>query len=92
MPRSTRYVVHSCCYDYYKSLTHDVSDEARAVFTDISKVRLMPSMEFIQGQDSVLHILVTTPSRRLAPAERKKLEQWLQKRTKADDLELILTN
>ena len=79
-------------YDYYKSLTHDVSDEARAVFTDISKVRLMPSMEFIQGQDSVLHILVTTPSRRLAPAERKKLEQWLQKRTKADDLELILTN
>ena len=79
-------------YDYYKSLTHDVSDEARAVFTDISKVRLMPSMEFIQGQDSVLHILVTTPSSRLAPAERKKLEQWLQKRTKADDLELILTN
>ncbi len=79
-------------YDYYKSLTHDVSDEARAVFTDISKVRLMPSMEFIQGQDSVLHILVTTPSHRLAPAERKKLEQWLQKRTKADDLELILTN
>ena len=79
-------------YDYYKSLTHDVSDEAKAVFTDISKVRLMPSMEFIQGQDSVLHILVTTPSHRLAPAERKKLEQWLQKRTKADDLELILTN
>ncbi|WP_281673645.1 DUF389 domain-containing protein [Porphyromonas asaccharolytica] len=79
-------------YDYYKSLTHDVSDEAKAVFTDISKVRLMPSMEFIQGQDSVLHILVTTPSSRLAPAERKKLEQWLQKRTKADALELILTN
>lgn len=79
-------------YDYYKSLTNDVSDEAKAVFTDISKVRLMPSMEFIQGQDSVLHILVTTPSHRLAPAERKKLEQWLQKRTKADDLELILTN
>ena len=79
-------------YDYYKSLTHDVSDEAKAVFTDISKVRLMPSMEFIQGQDSVLHILVTTPSHHLAPAERKKLEQWLQKRTKADDLELILTN
>ena len=79
-------------YDYYKSLTHDVSDEAKAVFTDISKVRLMPSMEFIQGQDSVLHILVTTPSHRLAPAERQKLEQWLQKRTKADDLELILTN
>ncbi len=79
-------------YDYYKSLTHDVSDEARAVFSDISQVRLMPSMEFIQGQDSVLHILVTTPSSRLAPAERSKLEQWLQKRTKADDLELILTN
>ena len=79
-------------YDYYKSLTHDVSDEAKAVFTDISKVRLMPSMEFIQGQDSVLHILVTTPSRRISPAERQKLEQWLQKRTKADDLELILTN
>ena len=79
-------------YDYYKSLTHDVSDEAKAVFTDISKVRLMPSMEFIQGQDSVLHILVTTPSHHLAPAERQKLEQWLQKRTKADDLELILTN
>ena len=79
-------------YDYYKSLTHDVSDEAKAVFTDISKVRLMPSMEFIQGQDSVLHILVTTPSRRISPAERNKLEQWLQKRTKADDLELILTN
>ena len=79
-------------YDYYKSLTHDVSDEAKAVFTDISKVRLMPSMEFIQGQDSVLHILVTTPSSRLAPVERKKLEQWLQKRTKADALELILTN
>ena len=79
-------------YDYYKSLTHDVSDEARAVFTDISQVRLMPSMEFIQGQDSVLHILVTTPSRRISPAERNKLEQWLQKRTKADDLELILTN
>ena len=79
-------------YDYYKSLTHDVSDEAKAVFTDISKLRLMPSMEFIQGQDSVLHILVTTPSSRLAPAERKKLEQWLQKRTKADALELILTN
>ena len=79
-------------YDYYKSLTHDVSDEAKAVFTDISKVRLMPSMEFIQGQDSVLHILVTTPSSRLAPAERKRLEQWLQKRTKADALELILTN
>ncbi|WP_027451600.1 TIGR00341 family protein [Porphyromonas uenonis] len=79
-------------YDYYKSLTHDVSDEARAVFTDISQVRLMPSMEFIQGQDSVLHILVTTPSHRISPAERSKLEQWLQKRTKADDLELILTN
>ena len=79
-------------YDYYKSLTQDVSDEARAVFSDISQVRLMPSMEFIQGQDSVLHILVTTPSSRLAPAERSKLEQWLQKRTKADDLELILTN
>ena len=79
-------------YDYYKSLTHDVSDEAKAVFTNISKVRLMPSMEFIQGQDSVLHILVTTPSRRISPAERQKLEQWLQKRTKADDLELILTN
>lgn len=79
-------------YDYYKSLTQDVSDEARAVFSDISQVRLMPSMEFIQGQDSVLHILVTTPSSRLAPAERKKLEQWLQKRTKADALELILTN
>ena len=79
-------------YDYYKSLTHDVSDEARAVFTDISQVRLMPSMEFIQGQDSVLHILVTTPSRHISPAERNKLEQWLQKRTKADDLELILTN
>ena len=79
-------------YDYYKSLTHDVSDEARAVFTDISQVRLMPSMEFIQGQDSVLHILVTTPTHRLAPAERKKLEEWLQKRTKADALELILTN
>ena len=79
-------------YDYYKSLTNDVSDEAKAVFTDISKVRLMPSMEFIQGQDSVLHILVTTPSRRISPAERQKLEQWLQKRTKADDLELILTN
>ena len=79
-------------YDYYKSLTQDVSDEARAVFTDISQVRLMPSMEFIQGQDSVLHILVTTPSHRISPAERQKLEQWLQKRTKADDLELILTN
>ena len=79
-------------YDYYKSLTQDVSDEARAVFSDISQVRLMPSMEFIQGQDSVLHILVTTPSSRLAPSERSKLEQWLQKRTKADDLELILTN
>ena len=79
-------------YDYYQSLTQDVSDEARAVFSDISQVRLMPSMEFIQGQDSVLHILVTTPSSRLAPAERSKLEQWLQKRTKADDLELILTN
>ena len=79
-------------YDYYKSLTQDVSDEARVVFSDISQVRLMPSMEFIQGQDSVLHILVTTPSSRLAPAERSKLEQWLQKRTKADDLELILTN
>ena len=79
-------------YDYYKSLTHDVSDEARAVFTDISKVRLMPSMEFIQGQDSVLHILVTTPSHRISPAERNKLEQWLQRRTKTDALELILTN
>ncbi len=79
-------------YDYYKSLTHDVSDEARAVFTDISQVRLMPSMEFIQGQDSVLHILVTTPLHRISPAERSKLEQWLQKRTKADHLELILTN
>ena len=79
-------------YDYYKSLTHDVSDEAKAVFTDISKVRLMPSMEFIQGQDSVLHILVTTPLHRISPAERSKLEQWLQKRTKADHLELILTN
>ena len=79
-------------YDYYKSLTHDVSDEARAVFTDISQVRLMPSMEFIQGQDSVLHILVTTPSHRISPAERNKLEQWLQKRTKADALQLILTN
>ena len=79
-------------YDYYKSLTHDVSDEARAVFTDISQVRLMPSMEFIQGQDSVLHILVTTPSHRISPAERNKLEQWLQRRTKTDALELILTN
>ena len=79
-------------YDYYKSLTHDVSDEARAVFTDISQVRLMPSMEFIQGQDSVLHILVTTPSHRISPAERNKLEEWLQKRTKADALQLILTN
>ena len=79
-------------YDYYKSLTHDVSDEAKAVFTDISKVRLMPSMEFIQGQDSVLHILVTTPSHRISPAERNKLEQWLQRRTKTDALELILTN
>ena len=79
-------------YDYYKSLTHDVSDEARAVFTDISQVRLMPSMEFIQGQDSVLHILVTTPSHRISPAERNKLEQWLQKRTKADALQLILAN
>ena len=79
-------------YDYYKSLTHDVSDEARAVFTDISQVRLMPSMEFIQGQDSVLHILVTTPSHRISPAERNKLEEWLQKRTKADALQLILAN
>ena len=79
-------------YDYYKSLTHDVSDEAKAVFTDISKVRLMPSMEFIQGQDSVLHILVTTPSHRISPTERNKLEQWLQRRTKTDALELILTN
>ena len=79
-------------YDYYKSLTHDVSDEARSVFTDISQVRLMPSMEFIQGQDSVLHILVTTPSHRISPAERNKLEEWLQKRTKADALQLILTN
>lgn len=79
-------------YDYYSTLTEDVSKEAQALFTHISKVRLMPSMEFIQGQDSVLHILVTTPSRQISTTERTKLEEWLQMRTKADSLQLIIEN
>lgn len=79
-------------YDFYKSLTKDVSEEARTVFSDIKEVRLMPSMEFIQGQDSVLQILVATPSHRMSLEQRNRLEKWLQKRTKTRSLQLIVAD
>lgn len=81
-------------YDRYASLGSDINRELPVVFPSLKKARIVPSVEYLRGQDSVLLVLVNpvTPGGKMSATEKQKLSRWLSARTQAAKVRIIEDN
>lgn len=81
-------------YTRYESLSADVSQELKALYPGISSIGLSPmvvsSTDTLPSQSIVMAVIQLGAGHRLPEAERRKLQQWLQARTQADSLQLLV--
>lgn len=78
-------------YDRYAELNREINGELPLVFTSLNKVRLIPSIEYLRGQDSIL-LVVATPknqSVRIPAGDKTRLSRWLMTKTGAAKVRII---
>ena len=93
-------------YTQYETLSHNISGEIKSLWPNIQTISLSQAMEVptdsvmspdtptisapTDDQKSHIVLAVVTHKGRFSEAERKRLQDWLKARSKAEQLQLIL--